>query len=162
MQVNFVPRICWFKEGYLIKYTHRYFYRNIYVYVLGLESVDSPTYSTTMDRNVWLWQHPWESVWIIWDKSLKIKHLYLRSHASTYLSLSSTSPVISQIRDITLIEILVLTSWISHPRILYYWSGELSVRQTHISKDSCIHVNFVTRYEKYHLKNWILMIFVFT
>ena len=46
-----------------------------------------------------------------------IKHEYLRSRASTCLSLSLTSPVISQLGEITAIEILVLTSWISLPRI---------------------------------------------
>ena len=47
------------------------------------------------------------------------KHEYLRSRASTCLLLSSTSSVTSQIRDITAIEILVLTSWITHPRIFF-------------------------------------------
>ena len=51
-----------------------------------------------------------------WGKS-NIKHEYLRSRASTCLSLSSSSSVTSQIRDITAIEILVLTSWFSHPRM---------------------------------------------
>ena len=59
---------------------------------------------------------------------LHVKHEYLRSRASTCLSLSSTSPVISQIRDITLIEILVLTSWISHPRIFDLKCPKMSFR----------------------------------
>ena len=37
------------------------------------------------------------------DTEIKIKHEYLRSRASTCLSLSSTSSVTSQIRDITAI-----------------------------------------------------------
>ena len=49
---------------------------------------------------------------------LLVKHEYLWSRASICLSLSSTSSVTSQIRDITAIKILVLTSWIWHPRIL--------------------------------------------
>ena len=58
-------------------------------------------------------------------------HEYLRSRASTCLSLSSTSSVTSQIRDITAIEILVLTSWISHPRIFILKMKSLSYQNTH-------------------------------
>ena len=46
-----------------------------------------------------------------------LKAFLFMSRASICLSLSSTSSVTSQIRDVTAIEILVLTSWISHPRI---------------------------------------------
>ena len=51
------------------------------------------------------------------------KYEYLRSRASRYLSLSSSSSSSNGYSTLNTIEILVLISWILHPGILHYQIG---------------------------------------
>ena len=61
-----------------------------------------------------IYPHTYVFMYIMSNSCSNFKHMYLRYCAYKYLSLSS-SP--SDISSLDIIEILVLVSWISHPRI---------------------------------------------
>ena len=60
--------------------------------------------------------------WLKYTPPFQFRHEYLRSRASRCLSLSSSSSCHSY-STLTIIEILVLISWILHPWILKHPSG---------------------------------------